>query len=122
MPATFLFQQARKLTRFVLLGFAISLAAAMASPLVNPKSTELICTSTGAMKLIVIGEDGSSQAQSASMDCPLCLSPSAPPPSSSHTPSPSQRSLSHVLRPVAAAHIAALTAAPLPARGPPQSS
>ena len=29
--------------------------------------------------------------------------------------------LSHVLRPIAAAHIAWLTAAPLPARGPPQS-
>lgn len=122
MPATSLFQQARKLTRFVLLGFAMSLAAAMASPLVNPTSTELICTSTGAMKLMVIGEDGNAQAQSAGMDCPLCLNPSAPPPFASDSLAPSQRSLSHVLRPLAAAPIAALTAAPLPARGPPQIS
>lgn len=113
---------ARRLIACVLLGFSLSLAVATASPIVNPKNTELICTSTGAMKLIVIGEDGAAQTQSANMDCPLCLTPGAPPPSVSAQLAPSQRALSHVLRPVAAAHIAALTSAPLPARGPPQIS
>ena len=122
MPATVLFQQLRKLTRFVLLGFSLSLLAATASPLIKPKNTELICTSTGVMKLIVFGEDGTAQEQSVGMDCPLCLTPGAPPPSVSALLAPSQRALSHVLRPVAAAHIAALTAAALPARGPPQVS
>jgi hypothetical protein len=112
---------ARRLTGWVLLGFVLSLSAAMASPIVNPQSTELICTGSGAMKLIVIGQDaqdGDAQAQSAGMDCPLCVTPAAPP-SQACPASPSQQALAHVLQPIAAAHIAALTAAPLPARGPP---
>jgi hypothetical protein len=55
------------------------------------------------------------------MDCPLCASVAAPllrlnalliRPSA----------LTHALQPLAAAHIAALTAPPLPSRGPPSSS
>jgi hypothetical protein len=49
----------------------------------------------------------------------LCASISAPPPALNTAltqPSP----LAHVMQPLAAAHIAALTAPPLPSRGPPE--
>jgi len=51
------------------------------------------------------------------MDCPLCGSPglSFPPVVVLPVVSP----LAHGLRPLVVAHLASLTAAPLPARGPP---
>ena len=41
------FRQLRHLTRFVLVWFALSLGVAMASSLVAPKATEMVCTSGG---------------------------------------------------------------------------
>mgnify|MGYP003343909841 CR=1 FL=1 len=43
-------RQAKNLARFVLVWFALSLGVAMASPLVAPKSMELVCTTGGTMK------------------------------------------------------------------------
>ena len=78
-----LFQNLRRATalaRWVLLGFVLSLGVAIASPIVNPQATQLICTGSGAMKVIVTSADGSTQVVSQSMDCPLCVSMIAPPP------------------------------------------
>jgi hypothetical protein len=111
-------RNAIQLTRLVLVWFALSLGVAIASPVVNPHSMDLVCTSSGSMKLVVQGDDDVA-ASSHTLDCPLCASISAPPPAintSLTQPSP----LAHVLQPIAAAHIAALTAPPLPSRGPPQ--
>lgn len=114
-------RQARFLARLVLASFVLSLGVAIASPLVQPQGIELICTTGGAMKLIVKNADGAAQESGHTLDCPLCASVAAPPPVMAlalAAPSP----LAHALRPLAAAHIAARTAAPLPPRGPPTLS
>lgn len=113
-------RQARFLARLVLAGFVLSLGVAIASPLVQPQSLELICASGGAMKLIVKTADGgdADQTRGHTLDCPLCASVSAPPPVQAlafEFDSP----LAHALRPLVSAHIAGRTAAPLPPRGPP---
>ena len=110
-------RHALHITRFVLVWFALSVGVAIASPIVNPHGMDLVCTSTGSMKLVVQGDDDTA-ASSHTLDCPLCVSISAPPPALNTTltqPSP----LAHVMQPIAAAHIAAITAPPLPSRGPP---
>ncbi len=111
-------RHAIQLTRLVLVWFALSVGVAIASPIVNPQGMDLVCTSTGSMKLVVQGDDEAA-ASSHTLDCPLCASTSAPPPvlnTALTQPSP----LAHVMQPLAAAHIAALTAPPLPSRGPPE--
>jgi hypothetical protein len=110
-------RHAIQLTRLVLVWFALSVGVAIASPVVHPQGMDLVCTSTGSMKLVVQGDDDMS-GSSHTLDCPLCASMSAPPPALNTTltqPSP----LAHAMQPLAAAHIAAITAPPLPSRGPP---
>ena len=111
-------RHARQLTRFVLVWFALALGVAMASPLVSPKSIDLVCSSGGVVKLVAADEGDQGQAASHSMDCPLCMSlafPPAPLALQAVKPSP----LAHALHPIASAHIASATAPPLPSRGPP---
>jgi hypothetical protein len=110
-------RHAIQLTRLVLVWFALSVGVAIASPLVNTQGMDVVCTGTGSMKLVVQGNDDSA-VSAKTMDCPVCMSIIAPPPEFNTTltqPSP----LAHVMQPLAAAHIAALTAPPLPSRGPP---
>jgi hypothetical protein len=110
-------RNAIQITRLVLVWFALSVGVAVASPVLNPKGVDMVCTGTGMMKLVVQGDDDST-ASAKTMDCPLCMSMTAPPPELNTTltqPSP----LAHVMQPIAAAHIAAITAPPLPSRGPP---
>ncbi|XAH24240.1 DUF2946 family protein [Xylophilus sp. GW821-FHT01B05] len=108
------------LARLVLVWFLLAVGAAVASPLMQPQSLELICSGVGQLKLLVKHADGSSNSaqQGHTLDCPLCASVGAPPPvlaQAATVPHP----LAYALQPVPAAHIAARTAAPLPARGPP---
>jgi hypothetical protein len=106
-----------QITRLVLVWFALSVGVAIASPMLNPAGMDMVCTGTGTMKLVLQGDDDAA-ASSLTLDCPLCASISAPPPAINTAltqPSP----LAHALQPVASAHIAALTAPPLPSRGPP---
>ena len=112
-------RRATALARWVLLGFVLSLGVAIASPIVNPQATQLICSGSGVMKVIVTSADGSSEVASQSMDCPLCVSIIAPPPVLKWSFEPLQP-LSYALQPIPAATIAKRTAAPLPARGPPE--
>jgi hypothetical protein len=113
-------RSAHHLARLVLVWFALSLGVAVASPLVNPQATELICTGTGAVKVLVQTDEGVKEVSGITLDCPLCAHIAFPPPvvqKMAEAPHP----LAYALRPVPAAHIAARTAAPLPARGPPQA-
>jgi predicted glycosyltransferase len=73
-------RRATALARWVLLGFVLSLGVAIASPIVNPQATQLICSGSGVMKVIVISADGSTEVTSQSMDCPLCVSIISPTP------------------------------------------
>jgi hypothetical protein len=108
-------RQARFLARLVLAWFVLAMGVAIASPVVQPKATQLVC-SGGTMKLLVHG-DGDEPATSHTLDCPLCATPAAPPPVIAATGV--QVGLSYIAQPVPAARLAARTAAPLPARGPP---
>ena len=112
-------RRASSLARWVLLGFVLSLGVAIASPIVNPQATQLICSASGGMKIIVTTADGSAEVASQSMDCPLCVSIIAPPPVLKSNFEPVQP-LSYALQPIPAATIAQRTAAPPPARGPPE--
>jgi hypothetical protein len=114
-------RRAHALARFVLVWFALSIGVAIASPIIKPQATELICSSSGAMKLLVKTDDGTQQQTSHTLDCPLCVTISAPPPVARQTAEPAQP-LAHVLQGVELARLAAATAAPLPARGPPALS
>ena len=111
----------RHIVRLVLAWFVLSLGVAVASPMVNPQAMDLVCTSGGAMKLVVVGDDDSPTASSShTLDCPLCANLSAPPLLGQPTrPAPS--ALAHAVQPIEAARIAAATAPPLPSRGPPAS-
>lgn len=106
------------LRRLVLAWFMASLLAAGASPLVNPQAIELVCSATGTVKLIVQGDDGPAEMGMAAMDCPLCMV-SGPPPAAAQVALPSPLPLGRALQSIPAARIAAATASPLPARGPP---
>ena len=44
------------LARFVLVWFALSVGVAIASPMVNPKGVDMVCSSAGVMKLVVQGQ------------------------------------------------------------------
>ena len=115
-------RHARYIARLVLACFVLSLGAAIASPLVNPQSMELVCASGGAMKLIVKNADGGAdEARGHTLDCPMCMPVAAPPALAQPEPFvPS--TLAHALRPLVVAHIAGRTAAPFPPRGPPAFS
>ncbi|HSV47497.1 MAG TPA: hypothetical protein VLJ58_17035 [Ramlibacter sp.] len=105
------------LARLVLAWFALWLGVAAASPLVSPQSLELICAGAGGSKVLVKDADGKPAASLHKMDCPLCAALDVPPPVRADLGSiPPQ---AHAVQPIPAARIAALTAAPLPARGPP---
>jgi len=111
-------RRAQTLARFVLVWFALSIGVALASPIVRPQAMELVCSTAGAVKLVKTGDDGNGPS-SHLLDCPLCLTGSAPPPALQTLPIQPLPLLAQALRPVAAAHIASRAAAPLPARGPP---
>jgi hypothetical protein len=114
-------RNAHLLARFVLVWFALSIGVAIASPWVKPQAMELICASMGVMKLQVQGSDGSQDLTPKTLDCPLCATGCAPAPVASQTLEPVQP-LAYVLQSIPSAIIAALTAAPPPARGPPAFS
>lgn len=97
----------------------LTLGVAVASPVMQPQTLEMICTSGGVMQMVVIDDEGPVKAgPHHALDCPLCLVAAAPP---LHLavdfaqPQP----LGLAVQPLVAARIAALVGAPLPARGPP---
>jgi hypothetical protein len=61
-------RNALQLTRLVLVWFALSVGVAIASPVVNPKGVDMVCSSAGVMKLVVQGDDDG-VASSLTMDC-----------------------------------------------------
>ena len=111
-------RSSKLIASIVLAWFALFLASAVASPVIKPGGVQMVCSAGGGMKMINVDGHGGEVKASASMDCPLCASVVAPPsrPSSLFI-KPS--ALEHALHTIAAAHIAALTAPPLPSRGPP---
>ncbi|MCT9811706.1 DUF2946 family protein [Acidovorax sp. Be4] len=109
------------LARLVMVWFALTLGIAVASPFVSPQTMEMICSASGGMKMIVVGDDGQQVTANGqhSLDCPLCLSANAPPPQQTAQLFAQPQPLGRALQPVVSARIAALVGAPLPPRGPP---
>lgn len=111
----------RLLHRLVLAWFVLSLGVAVAAPLLHPVSIEMVCTTAGAVKAIATDADGDAvELGHHTLDCALCFAGGhVPPPEVVALQLPAPDGLAHAMQPVPAARIAALTAAPLPARGPP---
>jgi hypothetical protein len=103
--------------RWVLAVFTLALGSAIASPLIQPTQLELLCSSAGMSKVIVINDQGESVEEAHALDCTLCLPVSAPPPPSFRSDFNSP--LAHATHLPVAARIAAHALPPLPARGPP---
>ncbi|ALK89934.1 DUF2946 family protein [Limnohabitans sp. 63ED37-2] len=114
-------RNAHRLTRLVLVWFALFVGVAVASPLVNPEGVQLVCTTAGSVKLIQLDADGE-EAQSShhGLHCPLCLPAAAPPVAS--VSAPVHVGLSHALRPLEQARLASLIGLPWQARAPPSLS
>jgi hypothetical protein len=114
-------RNAHRLTRFVLVWFALFVAAAVASPLVKPEAVHLVCSAIGGVKLVQVdaaGADVDAAVAHSALDCPACLPLIAPPVADMLAPLPSGN-LSHVLQPLPAARLAGLLGQPWQARAPP---
>lgn len=98
--------------------FALSLAVAVASPLVHPQQVELLCSAGGQVKAVVHTASGDTLELGAGhLDCPLCIPAGAPGPLpllALAEPAPS-----FVLDLTVAAAPAAATTLPWQARAPP---
>ena len=119
-------RNAQLLARLVLVWFVLFVGVSVASPLVNPHAGQMVCSAMGGMKMVSADQAandgaGDSVKLSSSMDCPLCA-PVAVPPTPVVLSFETTSDLAHALRPIPSAHIAWLTGAPLPPRGPPALS
>lgn len=116
-------RSAHHLARLVLVWFALSLGVAIASPVVNPQDLQMVCTGSGAMKLVVTDVNANLDTDQGtallSMHCPLCATGFAITPEL-RTLDFTQAAPSNfaVLPPISTA-TAQFFSAPLPARGPP---
>ena len=113
-------RRVRFIARLVLAWFALSVGIAIASPILNPQGLKWVCSAAGTIKLLATNDGGSAHANGHTPECPVCSTTGAPPPVAvafSAVPLP----LSRAVQSIPAARIAWLTAAPLPARGPPFS-
>ena len=111
------------LGRVVLLWFMASLLAAIASPIVRHCPMKQMPATVHSMQMMApehTTEGGAPKVRPSHFDCPLCLQLDAPPPAlPAYARPPLPQPLRHALQPIPAARIAAITGAPLPARGPP---
>jgi hypothetical protein len=115
-------RNAHHLARFVLVWFALSMGVAIASPLVQPKGMQLVCSAAGAISIQFDQGDGDlSSAQANTLDCPLCAAVGAPPPQASlQVLAP--MGLTYALQLSADPQSTHRAAAPFPPRGPPASA
>jgi len=111
-----------RLARFVLAWFVLSVGAAIASPMVQPQSVQLVCAAAGSVKIVVQSDDGARELGASHLDCPMCAPTGAPPPLAQPVGFLTAPPPDHPARSTPPARIGAATAAPLPPRGPPALS
>lgn len=113
-------RNAHRIARFVLVWFALSLGVAIAAPLAQGQGMQLVCSASGSLKVIAVGETGNAGGiQSPSLDCPLCVGLGTPPPLDTvFFGAAAPRSFALPLRDLGSP-LAQASAAPPPARGPP---
>jgi hypothetical protein len=114
-------RHARHIIRPVLVWFVLSLGVAVASPLVAPQSTLLVCSGASVKMVVLDADGGGTEVGHSTLDCPLCATLSAPPPVLVAAVAP-PHALSHALVPIEAARIAARIGAAWQARAPPAFS
>ncbi len=105
----------------VLVWFALFVWSSMAASLIHPGTLQMVCSSDGGMKMVDTGDGDGDVKLGKTMDCPLCASVTTPPSAQRSGQLLAPSTLAHALHPVAAAHLATVTAPPLPSRGPPSS-
>lgn len=107
----------RLLASLSLMVLGLALMAAIASPWVNPRSVQMVCTYAG-MSFIVVDDKGEIARPTApALDCPMCL-PAALPPALLTVPSVAPQPLAQTAIAIAR-HAAQIRIQP-PARGPPR--
>jgi hypothetical protein len=114
-------RNAKRIARFVLIWFALTIGVAVASPMVKPQGMQLICSGAGAMKVVIAAGEGKAPLASHTLDCPLCASINAPAPMeilSFDNVAPQTFALPLIGTDL----VIFVPAAPPPARGPPTRS
>lgn len=111
----------RLLTRLFAAWFLATVGLATAAPLVHPPSYELVCTSGGSLRLVVVSDTGGAhEAGTHTLDCALCMPLHAAGPSHKATfdalPQADHGGLHEI-----ALRAATRAGAALPARGPPRA-
>ena len=71
-------RRARRLTRLVLAWFALSVGLAVAAPVLQPQSIEMVCSGTGGMRMMMDDEGGMPDPGGHMKDCRLCVMTGAP--------------------------------------------
>ena len=113
-------RNARVLARVVLCWFVFSIGLAVAAPIVQPQSMELVCSASGTMKLVSSSDDDSTNANIHTLQCVMCMALDAPPAAPDNTLR--QSALPGFTKPaLISVHATVRTASPLAARGPPAS-
>lgn len=109
----------RPLSRLVLVWYMLFVGVSVLASTLQPKTMDVVCTSMGAMKLVVSGDDGAPQLKG-TMDCPLCAhaTPALPLPSLV-TIVRVHDACAYIVQRLPKAVLLSLTAPPLPSRGPP---
>lgn len=73
-------RHSRLVARSVLAWFVMSMAVAVAAPVVQPQGSTLVCSASGTVKLVDSGSDDGVASASHTLDCVLCLALHAAPP------------------------------------------
>jgi len=114
-------RNAKLIARFMLVWFALSIGVAVASPMVKPDGMQLVCSGSGAMKVVLTDEDGAQSTIIHTLDCPLCASIGGLPPLNSVTLS-NEEPRTFGTPDAKFEPLQFISAAPPPARGPPARS
>lgn len=117
-PALDRLRRSRSLACLSLLGLGLALMVAIASPWVNPRAVQVVCTYAG-IHFVVVDERGEvAPPTPPALDCPLCLPLAALPPPTWGSPAcepPRPLAQTHI----ESAQLAALVGTRPPVRGPP---
>lgn len=122
MFSCFLFHRLRRanlLVIAVLFLYGLTLSVAMAAPMVDGKGSSMVCTSTGIKFVNESGKIIDGKATTHTLECSLCVPTAIAPELPVFDVCPPVHALSYATQSIPAARLAALVAAPLPARGPP---
>ena len=110
----------QRIASVVLVWFALVLGVAAASPLVQARAMQLVCSADGGVKLMLVQPgEGGVDVGAHQLDCALCLIGNAPPPPRVGAVLDMAPLMQAPATAYADAPRHAQAAAPLPARGPP---